>query len=404
MYWFPIIALCLNINIQAFSEKRKVNCCNSGMKKINENKKINDTYIENEFICNKSKILEEEKTKYFLSDNKEIVLDNKYKDLILKFKENLQNNNEINTNCEDDKKNKIFNEIKNIFKNNNENIEEDVLKNITEVLCNDNLEFQDINVKNFSYPILTYNDKNIKILNKDSLKIFIDEYCKNIFKNIKYNEEYLKNNEFKKNVDDCEKKYLNNLNLLLDNSINFNDNLTYNGVLKNKNLENFILTFYIFEDNKINNILNLFDFNKDENYIKTNSFQFKNYNDKSNNNSNFVIKTVDKDEYIIEFSKKTACFTHDTTVQYKLNKENDNKITIFVKSDAKGSTVSPDVSVNISYNCIYDEKLKRTFLLILNEFDYKSMLKKKIYETVKDQVLSNNKLFIGENFYNSIIS
>ena len=85
-------------------------------------------------------------------------------------------------------------------------------------------------------------------------------------------------------------------------------------------------------------------------------------------------------------------------------KENDNRITIFVKSDAIGSTVSPNVSVNISYDCIYDEKLNRTFLLILNEFDYKSMLKGKIYKTIKEQVLLNNKIFIGKEFYNSIIS
>lgn len=30
-------------------------------------------------------------------------------------------------------------------------------------------------------------------------------------------------------------------------------------------------------------------------------------------------------------------------------------------------TMSPDVSVNISYDCIYDKILNRIFLLILNE-------------------------------------
>ena len=139
MYLSFFLFLYFNTNFNIFSTNKRLSCCGSTNSK---NELLDECDIKKEvndkFICEKSKIVEEEKTKYFLSDNKEIVLDNKYKDLILKFKENLQNNNEINTNFEDDKKNKIFNEIKDIFKNNNENIKEDVLKNITEVLCNDN--------------------------------------------------------------------------------------------------------------------------------------------------------------------------------------------------------------------------------------------------------------------------
>lgn len=395
MYLSFFLFLYFNTNFNIFSTNKKLSCCGSTNSK---NELLNEYEIKeevkNNFICEKSKVVEEKKVKYILSNNKEILLDVKFKDFVDDFKKNI----DINKNYE-----QIYNEIKDIFKKNSENIEEKILRDITDIICDNNLKKEDVVVKNISYPILKYNDENIKILNEKFLDVFIKEYCKNIFKNIKNDEEYLKNNKFKKDVSDCEKLYFKYLNLLLNDSLKLTNNLTYCGNLKNKeNKSNYILTFYIFEGNKIDNILNLFDFNKDENYIRNNSFQFKNYNKKSNNNKNFKINIINKNNYEINFVKKTSGFTHNTTVKYNLIKENDNKMIIFVKSDAKG-TMSPDVSVNISYNCIYDKNLNRTFLLILNEFDYKSMLKGKIYETIKNQVLLNNKIFIGEEFYNLIV-
>ena len=394
MYRVFLIFLYLNININVFSSNKRLNCCGSNNSKTElVNEYVIKEEINNNFICEKSKIVEEKKIKYILSNNREIFLDVKFKNFVDDFKKKVDNNKNYE---------QIYNEIKSIFKKNNENTEKKILKDITDIICDNNLKKEDVVVKNISYPILKYNDENIKVLNENLLNIFIKEYCVNIFKKIKNDNEYLKNKNFKNNVDYCENLYFNNLNLLLQNSLKLTNNLTYCGNLKNKeNKANFILTFYIVDDNKINKILNLFDFNKDENFILNNSFQFKNYNNKENNNNNFKINIIDKNNYEIKFTKKTSGFTHNTTVNYSLIKKNDNNITIFIKSDAKG-IMAPNVSVNISYNCIYDKILNKTFLLILNEFDYKSILKGKIYEIIKNQVLLNNKIFIGEQFYNSI--
>ena len=93
MYRVFLIFLYLNININVFSSNKRLNCCGSNNSKTElVNEYVIKEEINNNFICEKSKIVEEKKIKYILSNNREIFLDVKFKNFVDDFKKKFDNN------------------------------------------------------------------------------------------------------------------------------------------------------------------------------------------------------------------------------------------------------------------------------------------------------------------------
>ena len=406
----------LNLNLNNFNfKKTKFRSENNFEFEINNNYKLNNLKIDSDISLNNIIYNNDLISKYFLNQNKEIVLDNHKLNLNYQNKVFLVNGvGELNLESKPNKIEYTFKKDQNNFEfESNLNIEKAIFKNQKNIQNYFPLSRDQINLKNHKIN-LKYKNKDFVLTGEGKVKLNKD------FDNVKYsynkddkNFEFisdlnlknidLKNQEFLKQFFPSSKDFLNLQNHKLNIKYK-NDSFSFSGNGKIKIDKNYdeISYFILNEDENINFdlkfILNKTDF----------QIQNLNYKKNKNENTNFKIIGILKNKKDLNFEKISILDTRNKIKINNLILDNNYLIDRFDKIDFDYiDTENKDNQFVIQRQNENNYKLNGLFLnassIVKNLFESKKDDENKLFKNNIKLNLNLNEVYIDEiNFIKNL--